>query len=148
MPRICLFLVASLLLLSATVPPQPVLPIENQQTIQPGSNEWTPFRFLDGNTKAQPQFFVYLAQPAYLQLTDLHCTGDRFEVFDNDECLGRTSQVAFDGCETSTADPNVAFYDRRWSRGEWRLAPGGHVIQVRVDESPMLSGAAALRVIY
>lgn len=89
-------------------------------------------------------FEVSLSAPALLIVQDAYLNLEGFEVFDNGVSLGETSFPDERGGHEES-DPDVAGSLSTFSRGEFLLAPGDHVISgtdlfsILSDESPAVS---------
>ncbi|PJF19011.1 hypothetical protein PSACC_01178 [Paramicrosporidium saccamoebae] len=85
-----------------------------------------------------------------IRIVDLFCIGDVYKVMvvdgDRYRVLGETNSVKSDNCKTTTVDPDVAWEDGFWSRGEFVLDPGRHTIVLAAVSSPYGGGTFALRV--
>ncbi|ORZ21585.1 hypothetical protein BCR42DRAFT_475140 [Absidia repens] len=103
----------------------------------------------EANIMARETFVFHLQEPAILQLIDFKHPGDRFQVFDNDLSLGKTTLpnvMAASKDEDNhgslyASTPALAMADKRdrYSKGQILLAPGNHSITIKVwNASPSI----------
>jgi hypothetical protein len=88
----------------------------------------------------------FMAPPAgaRLTITDAFDLGDRFEVFDFGESIGKTSAVAAAGA--CSDDPELCVVSSAVSHAIFNLGAGAHEITIRAIDSPYGAGAAYFRV--
>ncbi|KAI9224752.1 hypothetical protein BC828DRAFT_372566 [Blastocladiella britannica] len=101
------------------------------------------FSFGGAGSIGSPGHSQVLSEPGYVEIFDLYCSGDQFEVYDNGVSIGVTSTPVSDGCASSTGSVNDAWGNLKWSRGVFYLAPGSHSITVKAVQSPFGSGGAS-----
>lgn len=63
-----------------------------------------------------------------LTVVDTAYAGDRFEVRDNGKLLGQTGAAVVDGGFTKFADADAALADASYSRGQFTLSAGSHLL--------------------
>ncbi|KAI9498266.1 hypothetical protein BDB00DRAFT_801821 [Zychaea mexicana] len=137
----------------------PATPQENNNSeldVAPAQNvalqmgeKFEPFNWMAAEGEgmsADRTFTLNLAEPAQLQITDYKLGGDSFEIMDNGEVLGMTSEAANDE-EAFAATPEEALQDERFSHAVFDLAQGEHEITINVANSPFADGTGAVRVV-
>jgi hypothetical protein len=91
-----------------------------------------------------PWSFTAPPTGARLTITDVSNLGDRFEVFDFGESIGKTQVVAAEG--DCGDDPELCLVSSAVSHAIFNLGAGAHEITIRVIDSPYGAGAAYFRV--
>ena len=114
---------------------------------------WLHFAFGRTDTMSNRHFAIQSARKIVVRVVDLFCTGDRFKVLANIDgkqvTLGTTSQAHSDDCRTTTADPESAWVNSFWSRGEFVLPAGRrYLIMVQVISSSFGGGTGAIHFDY
>jgi hypothetical protein len=131
--------------------------------IVPGNIKWYEFAFVGGagsfatngsstipssggNSQQadNPPWTFTSAIPTVVRVTDAFQPGDTFSLFDNATIVGPTSTPV--GTPITTDNPDVAFAQPGYSHGAFTLAPGAHSLTIRVDATPVGSGAGYFRV--
>lgn len=107
---------------------------------------WTQFKFGPCGSTVHPPFCFNSELPTILKITDYFCIGDRFEIYDNGVCIGKSSEACFDECKTTTGCPDFAYEHEQWSSFTASLTPGHHNITIKVLASPYKEGFGAIRV--
>lgn len=100
----------------------------------------TPTSFLDA-----PPWTFSLAGPAFLRVTDVLESGDRFQVYDNGASLGLTSLP--DGVSDCGDDPAVCLTVAGMSKADFPLAAGAHSLTLIATLSPGGGGSGYLAVV-
>jgi hypothetical protein len=104
--------------------------------------DWVLFNWQDGPDvwhSGEPFTFAHAGWTS-LKVTDSRVTGDRFDVYDGDALLGRTSPRydGWDYMDPGDVEPDAYYEDPKWSSGEFVLPPGTHAIRIWVvDTAPL-----------
>lgn len=110
----------------------------------PVNGGWMTFPFGPVGSVTPIMFQLYC--PGRMNITDLYCSGDRFEIFDNGVCLGLTSKPIFNDCASNSTNPDYTESHHQWSSGSWDLLPGWHNISIVVKDAPYNGGYGSIRV--
>lgn len=111
------------------------------------TDSFSNFRWSGNDVLAQETFTVNLDQAARIQVTDYKNRGDTFQVYDNGELLGETSEVEdAQDAEVFAATPEEALEDERFSKGTFDLEEGEHKITIKAT-GPYEAGTAAIRLV-
>lgn len=116
-------------------------------TLVPGDG-WVEFLFNGTNTTVTSNFLAYDASnELVLYLTDIGCSGDQFEIYDNGVLLGDSSVPTVNNCSVVLSDPSVAYAAPGYSTFSSTLAAGvTHNITLVMLASPYGGGTGALQV--
>jgi len=112
------------------------------------TSAWNAFGFGQSPSTATTFSVVAGRGGSTLEVTDVLCRGDRFEIWDNGIDLGATSYVDNSGCSgTSVSDPSAAFADPTYSTGTYFLPSGTNQISIQViqNAATTASGSAYYR---
>jgi hypothetical protein len=103
------------------------------QPLLPAAGVWTSFEWTDGPGVFDDEgAFCFIAEaPGSLDVTDVDARGDRFEAYDAGSPVGQTSVPLPSPDPWTTADPDVAFSDARYSSGSFPLWLGCHCIEIK-----------------
>lgn len=116
---------------------------------------WHVFFFSDTTHDGFPEFSVCNESRAVLEIVDLLCPGDSFDVLaeNGTVLIGQTSTVPLpdpdDECpvDTYTTEPSAAMASPVFSKGAFVLASGIRTITIRPRVSPFGSGMGFLRLV-
>lgn len=109
---------------------------------------WTGFSFGSDGTPVSGIPYTFTAvSDVLVKVTDAFLWGDSFDVFlTGGSLLFSTPSVAAPG-GGSSADPDVAFLDPRYSHASYLLSPGVYSLDIFVRESPWEGGGAFVQVV-
>lgn len=118
--------------------------------IKPSVGIYT-FNFGKASFPIKQTFTFFGVKELLLTVWDCFCSGDSFNVFDNQVYLGQTSSGPIGGspCDSFSSDPKecltAAINDSEYNWGSWILIPGKHNITFVPYLSPFGKGSAFLR---
>jgi hypothetical protein len=109
---------------------------------------WNDFYWGGPGSVASPRRIRFATEGAVVfTLTDVFCTGDRFDVYDGVELLGHTTRPASTNCNADwRGSPNKALVDPNFSHARYALAAGSHAIQIVATRSPWGGGGGSYRI--
>jgi hypothetical protein len=112
--------------------------------------DWTYFVFTNVDVAVSPNFIVTtstLPLLSQLQIVDLYCDGDVFQIFNNgDELLLTTSEPYGTDCKLHTSNATLAFSQHYWSKGILHLNTStAYNMTLYPTASPWTAGKAAIR---
>lgn len=122
-----------------------VRPAEAQTVLDSGT--WYRFSFAGAGQFASdplPPFVVPVLAGARFRVVDAFGKGDRFRVYSNGALLGDTTAAVTDS-EATTDDPDLAWNDAAYSRGEFYLGLGSYSIAIQALEAPFGGSDAFMR---
>jgi hypothetical protein len=98
-----------------------------------------------GGSQVESPFTFSSAGAVAVKVTDAYVSGDRFQLFDNGQLIGTTSQI--NGSAPWTDSPDVAFASSMFSNGIFALGAGAHSLTLTDIQSPTgyPGGSAFLR---
>ncbi|KAI9263057.1 hypothetical protein BY458DRAFT_240671 [Sporodiniella umbellata] len=99
----------------------------------------------EDNTVVDRVFSFDLTEPAELQVTDFLQGGDVYEIMDNGEAVGLTSDAANE--DIFAASPEQALKNEGFSKANIPLAAGKHEITISVAGSSSDNGSGAVRLV-
>ncbi|PJF16436.1 hypothetical protein PSACC_03748 [Paramicrosporidium saccamoebae] len=111
------------------------------------NKEWTQFSFNSSYTWAMPSFNVFADRLVQLQITDVLCSGDKFDIFLNETLFGTAAGGVSDGCKTNITNPNTALYNASFSSFSALLLPGLHAVKINVTDNPFQGGIGFIRIV-
>lgn len=107
---------------------------------------WHAFYFNQIDSEAFPIFYVCNEEKALLNVTDVLCKGDQFELsVDGDTFI--TSITNKNDCnDPFCADPELAFKTNGYSKVSKIIEPGFHELKIRSIKSPFGSGVGFIQI--
>lgn len=111
---------------------------------------WTFFSFGLSMNFVNTRFEFSTQETLCLELTDLHCSGDQFVIFDKRRRLINTSAPQKASCAhkgLQATIPDVALESETYSSVRHLLPKGTHNITIYTTQSPYGGGQAAIRLI-
>jgi hypothetical protein len=110
---------------------------------------WYLFNFGLADTFPRVKFILSAENAFIMQVTDIQCPGDRFEILNDGEPICTTAPISpsvAQNCSEKIISPSVAFgMPDRYSSLFSYIPAGNHNITIRVVESPFTCGVAAIR---
>ncbi|PJF18411.1 hypothetical protein PSACC_01814 [Paramicrosporidium saccamoebae] len=110
---------------------------------------WYLFNFGLADTFPRVKFILSSDNDFIMQVTDIQCPGDRFEIIDDGVPIYMTAPLSSSvakNCTEKINSPSVAFeMPDRYSTLFSYIPAGNHNITIRVVESPYTCGVAAIR---
>ena len=112
--------------------------------------DWTYFLFTNVGVPVTPNFIIPPSGhpiDSQIQVVDLFCAGDIFQLFNNgSELLSSISPPYAVDCQLSTDDPNLAISQEYWSRLLTDVYPDtSYNLTIYATASPWSAGKAAIR---